>query len=79
MDKRKVKSSGKLAVVMLAIAILILGLSTAIATAHPGPEDDGGEHDHPTPNGLNREDPSAPLVAWDALTADVISSGPRPR
>lgn len=77
MKQREAKSRPKLALVVLTIMILALGLSTAIATAHPGPEDDGGEHDHPAPNGLAREDPSAALVDHDAATAGmVISDGP---
>ena len=76
MKQHERKFAGKRAFVVLAIVMLALGLSTAITTAHPGPEEDGGEHDHPTVNGSVREDPSAAIMNLDAATADIVSSGP---
>ncbi|HEY5671292.1 MAG TPA: PA domain-containing protein [Anaerolineales bacterium] len=55
--------------------LLIVLLVPSLALAHPDVEDDGAEHEHSMLDGARR-DPSAALMAHDAATADIVSSGP---
>jgi hypothetical protein len=60
------------------IVALSLLVSATLVQAHgPDTPDDGTEHEHPMLEGGGpRYDPSAALIALDAATADIVSSGP---
>ncbi len=59
--------------VLLMAAVLALSLFAPAALAHP--EDDGGSDHSQLEDALDR-DASAALLAHDAATADIVSSGP---
>ena len=56
--------------ILMSLAIVLLAFPAVVSADHP---DDGlGD----PPEALHRGDPSAPLLARDAATSDVVSSGP---
>lgn len=64
----------RVSMLIVFVLSLLLGVSTVLAH-DPDTADDGTEHEHSMLEGARR-DPSAALMAQDAATADIVSSGP---
>lgn len=65
----------KISAIFVLMLSLLLSISSALAHDTDGP-DDGAELEHSMLEGGQRYDPSAALIALDAMAADVVSNGP---